>query len=126
MLFDFDGCMYSWFNTDIAVALYYALPCPPSRVEDRRAFAPRFLHHFMTGYLSEHWLDPAWLTYLPDFLKYEQMANYVLYHQTWDMNQLSDPRKQLLARYRQAIENDTPVVEFDFARWANDNAGMFF
>ena len=97
--------------------LYTALPYPPSRVADRSAFAPRFLQHFMTGYLSENWLDPAWMAHLPDFLKYEEIAAYVLYHQLWDVGNLTAKRAQLLARYRHAIENDVPVVDFDFVRW---------
>ncbi len=116
-LFDFGACMYSWYILDIAIALYNALPYPPARVDERRAFAPRFLQPFLQGYLSENYLEPEWLALIPDFLKYEYMASYILYHQAWDLNNLSEKRAALLQRYRYDIENDTPLVDFDFADW---------
>ncbi len=117
-VFDFGSCMHHWYIQEIACALYFALPCPPARVDDRRTFAPRFLEPFLTGYLSENRLDLAWLALLPDFLAYERLACYALYLHQWDLQHLSPAQSALLARYRHLIENDIPVVDFDFARWA--------
>lgn len=113
-VFDFGSCLYGWFALDIAIALYYALPYPPTRRAERRAYAPYFLEHFMQGYQSENHLDPAWLQHFPDLLKYDEICCYILYFQHWDMQNLSENRKALLQRYRNAIEQEIPVVDYNF------------
>ncbi len=112
-VFDFGSCLYGWFALDIAIALYYALPSPPARRQERREFAPYFMEHFMNGYEAENHLDPAWFAHFPDLLKYDEVCSYILYFHHWDMQNLTDHRKAILQRYREAIEQDIPVVDPD-------------
>ncbi|MBN1296918.1 phosphotransferase [bacterium] len=119
-VFDFDDAHYTWFANDIAVVLYYML----WGVADPPAFTDRFMTRFLTGYTRENRLDAAWLETIPLFMKMRQIDLYALLHRSSEGDQLdaSDPgerwRLAFIARNRPRIENDVPVVDYDFRRLA--------
>jgi Ser/Thr protein kinase RdoA (MazF antagonist) len=110
--FDFDAAHYFWYAGDIVIALYNCLPMPRSETAKRRAFALHFLSHILKGYALEKPLDPAWIARLPFFLKWNELLDYSHHHKYWDMDNLSERRRAILANIRRRIENEIPVVEF--------------
>jgi amicoumacin kinase len=110
--FDFDAAHYLWYIADIVIALYNCLPMPRSETVKRRGFALHFLPHFLQGYVLEKPLDPSWLARIPFFLKWNEMLDYSYKYKFWDMDNLSDRRRAILADMRRRIENEIPVVEF--------------
>ena len=119
--FDFDDCEYSWFASDIAIALYYAAhhdmssSVVPWTDMDRATFVPYFLEHFTSGYLSQNDLDPTWFTYIPDFLMLRAIIMYVIGLQLGDARELSEQHRAKLTFHREAIEDDS-WVQLGFSR----------
>ena len=111
--FDFDDCVYSWFASDIAIALYCAArhdmssSVDPWTDMDRATFVQYFLKHFMSGYLSQNDLDPTWLTHIPDFLTLSAIIMYVIGLQLRDTREPSEQHRATLRFHREAIENDS-------------------
>ena len=111
--FDFDDCVYSWFASDIAIALYYAArhdmssSVDPWTDMDRATFVQYFLKHLMSGYLSQNDLDPTWLTHIPDFLTLSAIIMYVIGLQLRDTREPSEQHRATLRFHREAIENDS-------------------
>ena len=67
----------------------------------------------------EYALDPAWLAEIPTFLKFREVDLYgVIYRSFEDVTQIEHG---WTARYMQGrkarIENDVPLVAYDFARF---------
>jgi Ser/Thr protein kinase RdoA (MazF antagonist) len=110
--FDFDDCEYSWFASDVAIALYYAAGFDTTAVlarwtgMDRRSFSSHFLEHFMAGYRTEHRLDPDWLRPIPDFLRLRALIMYVIGLQHLDLNSLTQSERKDLMFHRDAIVDD--------------------
>jgi Ser/Thr protein kinase RdoA (MazF antagonist) len=113
VVFDFDAAHYMWFLADVANALYNCLPMPRSQSAKRRTFSVHYLTHLLRGYSLEKTVDRTWLERLPLFLKLCELLSYSYYHKYWDINQLSERRRSVLAEMRQRIENNVPVVAFE-------------
>lgn len=112
-IFDFDAACPFWFTGDICIALYNCLPLPRTRTADRRAYALRFLTHFLRGYRKEKELDVFWLERLPLFIKYCELEHYAYFFKYWDFNNLSERQQSLLADFQRRIEDEVPVVMFE-------------
>ena len=111
-LFDFDDCNYSWYMNEIAIILFYNAMGP----NNNPAFSRQFMTNFLHGYQQETPLDPAWLKEIPWFLKLREIDLYAIIHRSFDMDNLDeDP---WVARFmkgrKERIENDLPVIDFDF------------
>ena len=110
--YDFDDCEYSWFASDIAIALYYAAGLDSDTVlapwtdMDRRSFCAHFLNHFMSGYRTENSLDPQWLRQVPDFLRLRALIMYVIGLQHLDVDRLTGSERAQLAFHRDAVVHD--------------------
>ena len=110
--YDFDDCEYSWFASDVAIALYYAAGFDedtvfaPGTDTDRQSFSGHFLKHFMAGYRTENSLDPQWLRQVPDFLRLRALIMYVIGLQHLDMDRLTSSERATLKFHRDAIVND--------------------
>lgn len=115
VVFDFDDCMYGWFVADIAMAVYYALEMPQIPYDNKTEFTGYFLQHFLNGYRQEHDLDSWWLQHIPDFLAMRKIVTYCVMHQEAELNGgVDEELRKLVADTRTAIENGTPITEFDF------------
>ena len=112
-LFDFDDCTYQWFLNDIAIAIHSILPGYEQEAQFG-AITDHFMTHFMRGYYQENKLDPAWLATISDFLRFNDLINYGIFYQTWDMENLTETRKATLARVRNRIGKGICIVDFDF------------
>lgn len=109
-LFDFDDCMYTWFASDIAVALFYVALSPPAGMT-QPDFAGRFLDAFFDGYNRENTLDPAWLRQIPTFLTLREIVLYIAIHRGFDLSKLDGwPARYMLGR-RERIEAQQPFLE---------------
>ena len=114
--FDFDDCHYNWFVHDLAIPLFYALRS--SFVNgDRKDFARRFMSAFMAGYSDENYLDPKWLEQIPTFLKLREMDLYIIIHAEAAFDEDQWCRNFMKGR-REKIENDVPLIDLDFSRFA--------
>ena len=109
---DFDDCEYSWFASDVAIALYYAAGFDADTVlspwtdMDRRSFCAHFLKHFMAGYRTENRLDQVWLGHVPDFLRLRALIMHVIGLQHLDVDRLTGSERAQLVFHRDAIVND--------------------
>ncbi len=112
-LFDFDAASYFWYAGEMCVALDNCLPMPRSQAAKRRAYALNYLRHFLRGYRQERPMDAFWLEQIPLFLKYGELTAYGYYHKYWDLSNLSERRKAILAEIRTRIEQEIPVVAFE-------------
>jgi Ser/Thr protein kinase RdoA (MazF antagonist) len=119
-VFDFDSSEYAWFAKDIAVSLYYAVH---SDERDRSQFVPEFLSRFMKGYWREYDLAPWWLEQIPDLLRLQRLILYSFSYQLVDPSSPDPDAEKYIAKTRTAIEQDRPVLEFDFAGWRKEVAG---
>lgn len=112
-LFDFDAASYFWYAGEMCVALDNCLPMPRSQVAKRRAYALHYLRHFLRGYRQERPMDDFWLAQISLFLKYGELTTYGYYHKYWNLSNLSERRKAVLAEIRARIEQEIPVVAFE-------------
>jgi len=112
-LFDFDDCVYGWYVYDIAMVVFYMVVNHPDPDGLMQAFWPRF----WAGYCAENTLDPAWLAEIPWFLKLREVDLYALHFRSFeDVNNLDNPwSRQYMDGRRERIEDDVPLVVFDFA-----------
>jgi len=113
-LFDFDDCVYSWYIYDIAMVVFYMIVLEDDPLPLTEAFMPRF----WSGYRRHHDLDPLWLAEIPHFLKLREIDLYaVMYRSFGSISAVDNPwaGRFVLGR-RERIENDIPLVTFDFAR----------
>ncbi|MBT2572541.1 phosphotransferase enzyme family protein [Bacillus sp. ISL-51] len=113
--FDFDDIGYNWFVNDISILLYNILWYPVIPYEDKAAFTEEFMTHFMKGYREENDLDPSWLEKIPVFLRLRHMLIYGLLHQAFDLDSLGDEERRMLEGFRNDIEKQTPITEFNFS-----------
>ncbi|MFJ5965892.1 phosphotransferase enzyme family protein [Bacillus sp. NPDC093026] len=112
--FDFDDIGYNWFINDISILLYNVLWYPVIPYDDKAAFTAEFMGHFLKGYRKENELDDAWLKTIPDFLRLRHMLIYGLLHQAFDLETIDSNQKAMLTRFREEIEQQTPITPFDF------------
>jgi Ser/Thr protein kinase RdoA (MazF antagonist) len=110
VLTDFDFCEHSWFASEIAIILFYAVMAPIEGM-DKDSFARHFLEYFMTGYEEENSLDSYWLERIPDFLKLRMMSKYALYHQEWGSGIMTERRRSAFLEWKHKIENDIPYLD---------------
>jgi Ser/Thr protein kinase RdoA (MazF antagonist) len=116
-VFDFDSSEYAWFAKDIAVSLYYAVH---SDDQDRTRFVPEFMSRFMRGYWREYDLAPWWLDQIPEMLRLQRLILYALSYQLFDPDNPDPDCERYIAKTRPAIEQDLPVLDFDFAGWRQE------
>jgi Ser/Thr protein kinase RdoA (MazF antagonist) len=110
-LFDFDDCVYGWFIYDLAMVIFYAA----IGKEGVSAFIQAFMVDFLRGYTEENHLDPRWLGEIPNFLKLREIDLYAAIHRSFDVENLDDPWcMRFMDGRKQRIENDAPVIDFDF------------
>lgn len=109
-LYDFDDIHYNHFVNDIAVIVFYAYWRPLSKETDFEVF----LNHFIRGYLSRHVLNKETFLLLPEFLKVRHLILYIAALQELNHDSLSTEEKDFLTGLRKVIEEDLPIVNFDF------------
>jgi Ser/Thr protein kinase RdoA (MazF antagonist) len=109
ILTDFDFCERSWFASDMAIVLFYAVMAPIQGM-DKSTFANCFLQNFMDGYLEENNLDAYWIEQIPLFLRLRMTSKYTLHYPEWQSNTMSKNRKSAFMDWKRKIENDIPYV----------------
>jgi len=113
-LLDFDYCENSWFVSDIAIALYYAVMKPVEN-QERNDFARYFLTHFLTGYKSEYNLCPEWYEQIHLFMNLRMISKYVLRYPDWMNNTITDQQLNVFEEWRYKSENNIPYLDVDFS-----------
>ena len=113
-VFDFDDCHYDWFVHDLAMPLFYVMRSAEVDSDDT-AFAESFLKTFLSGYNEEHQLETRWFEILPLFLKVREMELYIIMYAEEALEE-NDWCRRFMEGRRQRIENDVPVIDFDFSK----------
>ncbi|MHA2251314.1 MAG: phosphotransferase enzyme family protein [Candidatus Kariarchaeaceae archaeon] len=76
-IFDFDGCCYTWFISDIAALLYYPIYMSSwDNPEEQTKFIKRYLSNFWNGYETENQLDQYWKEQINVFIKLRDAVLY--------------------------------------------------
>lgn len=110
-IFDFDGCIYSWFIHDIAILLFCTIRFNYT-CKDRNTFVHHFMNHFCKGYNMENKIDSYWEDKLGDFLKLEEIGEYVLVYRSYELDNLDELNRNFMENRRFHLENDVPYVDF--------------
>jgi Ser/Thr protein kinase RdoA (MazF antagonist) len=116
VLTDFDFCEQSWFASDIAIILFYAVMAPMEGM-DRTSFAAYFMKNFMNGYREENSIDAFWLEQIPSFLRLRMVSKYILHYPEWKSGRMSEKRQSAFMEWKRKIENDIPYLDVDFSEW---------
>ena len=112
-LFDFDDCSMNWFAFDIAVALFYMV----TNAEEPEKVAMEFLKPYFQGYSREYSLSRKWLEHIPLFLRIREVDMYAVIHRSMDLSSLDVWCGKFMDGRRERIENGTPYLDLDFARF---------
>lgn len=91
--FDFDDSQYDFLVNDAAITLYY-LSRSKLVTESKKDFSNRFLDHYLKGYETEHHLSAEELKWIPEFLKLRAYLLYIVFHQAYDLNNITNPKLQ--------------------------------
>jgi Ser/Thr protein kinase RdoA (MazF antagonist) len=116
-LADFDFCEHSWFASEIAIILFYAVMAPTKGM-DNVNFARCFLKNFMRGYRKENSLDGFWMKRIPDFLRLRMLSKYVLHYPEWKSKIMTEKRRSAFLEWKRKIQNDIPYLDLDFSKFA--------
>jgi Ser/Thr protein kinase RdoA (MazF antagonist) len=106
-LFDFDDCQYNWFAADIAITLFYSLPHHFIN-EQQQERAGEFLRNLLIGYRSENNLDPAWLQYIPLFLKQREIDLYIVIRRSIPEDHYDEWVTSYMTGRKEKIEANVP------------------
>ena len=112
-IFDFDGCIYSWYIHDIAITLFTAIRFSYD-VNDRALFAHNFIDNFIKGYSKENSISHTWWSKFQDFLLLEEIGEYNLIHRSCDLSNLGTLNRQFMDKRRYNIENDVTYIDLNF------------
>lgn len=113
-LFDFDDIAYNYFINDIAVILFYAYWRPLKENSDKQSFMKEFLIQFIKGYEKENKFHAEWFANIPDFLRLRHLTQYIVFLQSVNINSLNQDEKELMEHLKIVIEEDYPIIDFDF------------
>ncbi len=119
-IFDFDGCMYSWFIHDIAIILFTAIRFSYD-INDRKLFAHNFIDNFLKGYNRENTISHTDRSKFQDFLLLEEIGEYNLIYRSCDLSNLNTLDRQFMDKRRYNIENNVPYIDFNFCGEPNKN-----
>jgi Ser/Thr protein kinase RdoA (MazF antagonist) len=113
-VFDFDDINFNFFINDIAVIVFmvYWRPLYPHNNDH---FLEQFLSSFLDAYQVEYSLKALDFSLIPDFLKLRHLIVYIGFLQTVEGQQLNEGEQAHLHHLRNVIEQDVPIIPFDFA-----------
>jgi Ser/Thr protein kinase RdoA (MazF antagonist) len=114
VLTDFDFCEQSWFASDIAIILFYAVMAPIEGM-DRISFGAHFMENFVEGYREENSIDALWLERIPSFLRLRMISKYILHYPEWKSGRMSDLRESAFMEWKRKTESDIPYLDVDFS-----------
>jgi Ser/Thr protein kinase RdoA (MazF antagonist) len=114
ILTDFDFCERSWFASEIAIILFYAVMAPTEEMS-QESFGRHFLENFLKGYRRENGINSYWIKQIPNFLRLRMMSKFILHYPEWQASRMSEKRESAFKEWRRKIENDVPYVDIRFS-----------
>jgi Ser/Thr protein kinase RdoA (MazF antagonist) len=116
---DFECAHSSALASEIASALFFWVwKTPDSQAHEAALRATAFLDAFMEGYQREHTLGRLWETTLPLFLKARELSMLATSPCALQNFESVGRHDRHFAWMKHNFENDVPVVDVDFSRWA--------
>lgn len=112
-LFDFDDMEYSWFASDIAIVLYYALYWKPRGIESPD-YPQKFFDAFMEGYSLQNRVDDSIMKHIPYFAKFRHVLMYLALSEAFDLNNLQKREQELLNKLQREIEENKDLIGLNF------------
>lgn len=86
-LLDFDNSIWGWYSYDIAVALHNILVnINLSKQSNPYEIGQFIVKNFLTGYLSENFLDSYWLGLIPFFIRYRMFYFCCIHFDSFTQN----------------------------------------
>lgn len=104
---DFDDCVYHYFVTDLAIALFYAVPFDLSD-EQRDQSAKRFIQLLMKGYEQIRPLTEEETKLIPLFLKLREIDLYLLLKRSYGEGPYDAWSASYLQNRKERIEQNIP------------------
>lgn len=106
-ILDFDDCVYHYFITDLAIALFYAVPF--DLPDDQRGkSAKRFLQLLVEGYQQIRSLTEEEIQLIPLFLKLREIDLYLLLKRSYGDGPYDSWTTSYLQNRKERIEQNTP------------------
>lgn len=112
-IFDFDDSCYSWFAYDLIVPIFHF---PTLDQPEMDAGARSALNSLLLGYERVRPFDPAWLEWLPLFLKWRDLITYGFFYEQLEIAALPPKLRQTFDGMRNRIEADRPIADLGPAR----------
>lgn len=104
---DFDDCVYHYFITDLAIALFYAVPFNLPD-EEREKSANRFLQLLLKGYTQIRPLNEEEIKLIPLFLKLREIDLYLVIKRTFGEGPYDAWCTSYLQNRKERIEQNIP------------------
>ena len=121
IVYDFDDSYYFFFMYDLAASFHEAVWDVPD--EKKQDFAKRYISSLWKGYCEEFKLDPKWLEYFPDFLKWREFDIYATMVETYKektaSERLLDELEKWIIEFKERVESDEQIVTIpeDLEEW---------
>lgn len=111
-VFDFDDASYHWFNSDIAIPLYYAIlyRMPASEEAERNRFGQIFLDAFARGYQRANPLPEGWKEQVPLFLMLRDIVLYSVLHKKIAPEDRDEKLQAMMKEIAVRIRRKQPIV----------------
>ncbi len=92
-LFDSADCAYTWFVTDIALTLFYAVQYKMQEPQNLIPHIGEFMSNYWSGYLTENKIPEGQLEYIPALMTLKAIFVYNHLLEIWDVNNLDHVQK---------------------------------
>ncbi|WP_207903321.1 phosphotransferase enzyme family protein [Hazenella coriacea] len=109
VLLDFDDSQYSWFMSDLAISLFYAIPFSESEAKKTES-AKRFLDQLLTGYQQIRSINDRELGWIPLFLKLREIDLYIVIHRSFGAGSYNEWCQTFMKDRKERIENKIPML----------------
>ena len=108
ILFDFDGCFFSWFNHDLAVLLYDLYESNIRYREHQNEFAD-FLNPFFNGYKINMSWSPEIYDEIDLFIRLEAFGRLMLFERSREIPNINGNLHEYITYLRYVLENNYPL-----------------
>ncbi len=92
-LFDSADCAYTWFVTDIALTLFYAVQYKMQEPQNLIPHIGEFMSNYWSGYLTENKIPEGQIEFIPTLMTLKAIFVYNHLLEIWDVNKMDHVQK---------------------------------